>query len=164
MSQAQVPDQCALAVPGKISCEIRERDFFVGESAKSNVSNDARLEAIRPKIVPSRKPRPQAALEIQCSASGSPSPNASRKAFKSRLLRVWKLALLPCTFQFGAACKTAHVIAPFAMCDIQLLVVPFCGHGEVSHFVAAPLQSITAECRLDARLLDLGDVAAKFYL
>ena len=50
------------------------------------------------------------------------------------------------------------------MCDSQLLVVPFCGCGEVSHFVGAALQSITAKGRFDVRLLDLGDISAKFYL
>ena len=97
-------------------------------------------------------------------ATGSPSPNASRNAFKSRLLRACKLALLASHIPIRAAGKTAHAITPFAMCNIQVLVVPFGGRGEVSHFVAAPLQSIAAEGRLYARLLDLGDVTAKFYL
>jgi hypothetical protein len=60
--------------------------------------------------------------------------------------------------------KTAHVIAPFAMRDGQLLIVPFCGRGKISHFVAAPLQSIAVKGCLDARLLELSDVPAKFYL
>ena len=50
------------------------------------------------------------------------------------------------------------------MGDSQLLVVPFCGRGKISHFVAAALQLITAKGRFDVCLLDLGDIAAKFYL
>src|SRR5947199_180756 len=60
--------------------------------------------------------------------------------------------------------KTAHVIAPFAMSDGQLLIVPFCNCGEVSHFVVAPLQSIASKGCLDMCLLELSDVPAKFYL
>src|SRR6266536_3181898 len=50
MTQAQVPDQCALAVPRKISCEIGKRNFLVSEPAKGKVSDDIRLEALGPKI------------------------------------------------------------------------------------------------------------------
>ena len=85
-------------------------------------------------------------------------------AFRSRLLRALKTRRCCFTFQLGAPGKTAHTITPFAMCNIQQLVAPFCRGGEVSHFVAAPLQSIAAQGRLDARLLELGDVSAKFYL
>ena len=46
MSQTQVPDQCALAVPRKISCEIGKRNFLVRELSKSNVSDNSWLEAI----------------------------------------------------------------------------------------------------------------------
>src|SRR5438046_1015941 len=46
MSQTQVPDQCALSVPRKISCEVRKRNFLVSEAAKSNVSDNSWLEAI----------------------------------------------------------------------------------------------------------------------
>src|SRR5437879_11273623 len=46
MSQTQVSDQCALAVPRKISCEIGKRNFLVRELSKSNVSDNSWLEAI----------------------------------------------------------------------------------------------------------------------
>jgi len=62
----------------------------------------------------------------------------------------------------GASGKTAHAVTPFAMCDIQVLVIPFDGSGQVAHFVVAPFQSIAAQRRLYARLLDFCDVSAEF--
>ena len=50
------------------------------------------------------------------------------------------------------------------MGDIQVLVIPFDGSGQLSHFVVAPFQSIAAQRRLYARLLDFCDVSAEFYL
>ena len=57
--------------------------------------------------------------------------------------------------------KTALAVAPFAMCDIQVLIIPFRRSGQISHFVAAALQSVAAQRRFDARLFDFRDVSAE---
>ena len=97
-------------------------------------------------------------------ATGSLSPECIKKRFQIQTAARLQTRAAALHIPIRAPCKIAHAITPFAMCNIQLLVVPFRCRGEVSHFVAAPLQSIAAEGRLNARLLDLGDVTAKFYL
>ena len=64
----------------------------------------------------------------------------------------------------STARKSAHVVTPFAVCDIQALVVPFGGGGQVSHLVVAALQALATQRRLEPRILDFGDVSAELYL
>jgi hypothetical protein len=54
MAQPEVPEERALAIPGKISREIRERHRFVSEPAKGGVADHFRSKAIRPKIYRAR--------------------------------------------------------------------------------------------------------------
>src|SRR6266496_368353 len=163
MSQAQVPDQCALAVPRKISCEIGKWNFLVSEPAKSNVSDDIRLEAIGPKIYRAGNLDDWRRLKFDCRNRLAKS-ECVKKRFQIQTAARLQTRLVALHIPVGAPGKTAHTVVPFAMCNIQLLVVPFCCGGEVFHFIAAPLQSIAAEGRFYMRLLELGDVAAKFYL
>ena len=163
MTQAQVPDQCPLAVPRKISCKIGKRNFLVSEPAKGKVSDDLWLEAIGPKIYRAGNLDDWRRLKFDCRNRLAKS-ECVKKRFQIQTAA--RLQTRPAVFHIptGAPGKTAHTITPFAMCNIQQLVAPFCCRGEVSHFVAAPLQSIAAEGRFHVRLLKLGDVAAKFYL
>ena len=62
----------------------------------------------------------------------------------------------------SASGKTALAIAPFAMCDVQMLIIPFRSNGQISHFVAAALQSVPVQSRFYARLFDFRDVSAEF--
>jgi hypothetical protein len=64
----------------------------------------------------------------------------------------------------AASRKRAHVVTPFAVCDIQALVVPFGGGRQASHFVIAALQPLAMQRRLDPCILDFSDVSAEFYL
>jgi hypothetical protein len=163
MTQAQVPDQCALAVPRKISGEVGKRNFLVTEPAKGKVSDDIRFEAIGPKIYRAGNLDDWRRLKFDCRNRLAESERV-KKRFQIQTAARLQTRLVALHIPVSAPGKTAHTVTPFAMCNIQLLVVPFCCRGELSHFVAAPLQSIAAQGRLDARLLDLGDVAGKFYL
>src|SRR5205814_9324258 len=64
----------------------------------------------------------------------------------------------------SASGKTAIAIAPFAMCNVQVLIIPFGSGGQISHFVVAALQSVSLQRRLHARLFDFRDVSAEFQL
>src|SRR5207245_2545467 len=57
--------------------------------------------------------------------------------------------------------KTAVAVAPFAMCNVQVLIIPFGGSGQISHFVSAALQSVPVQGCLHVRLFDFGDVSAE---
>ena len=61
----------------------------------------------------------------------------------------------------SAASKIALSVAPLAMRDGQVLVVPFGSGRQVSHLVAAALQSLAAQRRLYARFFDFCDVSAE---
>jgi hypothetical protein len=64
----------------------------------------------------------------------------------------------------SAAGKTAQLVAPFALCNVQMLVSPLGGGKQVPYFVFASLQPIAAQRRLDSRFLDFCDVSAEFHL
>src|SRR5262249_17235104 len=46
MTHAQVPNQSALAIPGKIRAELRKRHLLVGELSKSSMSNHVRSKLL----------------------------------------------------------------------------------------------------------------------
>ena len=50
MMHPQIADECALAVPGKIGRQIRERHIFVRELPENSVPNDVRSKSFRSEI------------------------------------------------------------------------------------------------------------------
>src|SRR5438046_4276281 len=163
MSQTQVSDQCALAVPRKISCEIGKRNFLVRELSKSNVSDNSWLEAILSKFYGAGNLDRGRRLKFNADKWLAQSERIE-KSFQIQTAAGLETRAAALHIPIHAPGKAAHVIAPFAMSDGQLLIVPFCNCGEVSHFVVAPLQSIASKGCLDMCLLELSDVPAKFYL
>src|SRR5882757_2257565 len=163
MSQAQFPDHCALAVPRKISCEIGKWNLFVSELAKGKASDDIRLEAVGLKIYRAGNLDHRRRLKFDAGNRLAQS-ECVKKRFQIQTAARLHTRAASFHMPIGAPGKTANTTTPFEMCNIQLLIVPFCCRGEVSHFVTASLQSIAAQGRLDARLLHLCNVTAKFYL
>ncbi len=64
----------------------------------------------------------------------------------------------------AATGEGAFPVAPFTMRDIQSLVVPFGRGGQIINFVAAPLQSVAAQGRLDPGVFELCHVSAELQL
>ena len=56
------------------------------------------------------------------------------------------------------------MIFPFTAIDIEALIGPFGGRGQITDFILAALQLSAAQRRLDSRILQLREVSAEFYL
>ena len=89
-------------------------------------------------------------------------PECVEEKFQIQTAARLKIRAVALPIPIGAAGKTAQLVTPFALCDVQMLVLPLRRDGEVPHFVVAPLQSIAAQRRLDARILDLATSPVNF--
>ena len=61
----------------------------------------------------------------------------------------------------AATSEGAFPVAPFTMRDIQSLIVPFGRGGQITNFVAASLQPVPAQSRLDPGVFEFCDVSAE---
>src|SRR6266446_10090173 len=163
MAHAQVPNQCALPVPGKIRGEIREGGLLVRELPKRGVSDDFWSKSIRSEIYRAGNLDERRRVKFRACERF-----AQAKSIKKRLqiqaAARFEIGGVRFPVPISASGKTALAIAPFAMRDVQVPIIPFGSSGKISHFVAAALQSVPVQRRLYMRLFDFRDVSAELYL
>src|SRR5215472_374402 len=161
MAHAQIPNQCALAVPGKIGVEIGELRPFVRELPKSGVPDDFWTKSIRSEIkragdlVFGRRVKFRAGQRC-----------AQAESIKERLqiqaAARFEICSVGSPIPISASGKTALAVVPFAVCDVQVPIIPFRSSRQISHLVASTSQSVPVQRRLYSRLFDFGDVSAEF--
>ena len=138
MLDAQVPYQCALPVPGKISGEIRERHRLVGNLAKSGVTDDVWSKPIRSEIYEAGDFDQR--RRVKCHVRERATETQSiKKTFQIQAAAHLKICAVALPTPLGTARKTAHAVTPFAVCDLEALVVPFSHRRQVPNFVIAAL-------------------------
>src|ERR1051326_413272 len=163
MTDAQLVDECAFAIPRKIGGEIGERDVFVRERSKRSGPDDVRPKVLGAEIHRTGDFDQRGRIEVHIfeELSGTES---RKKCFQIEAALNLEFGGVAFPIPIAIAGETAPGVAPLAMRDIQPLVVPFCGSGEVSNFVAAALQSLSTHRRLDSSLFDFRDVSAELHL
>src|SRR5215471_10650668 len=163
MVDAQLVDECAFAIPRKIGGEIGERHVFVRERSKSSVSDNVRPKLLGAEIHRAGDFDQRGRIELRV-FERFPETESCKKCFQIEAALNLEFGGVAFPIPIAAAGETAPAVAPLAMRDIQPLVVPFCGSGEVSSFVAAALQSLPAQRRLDSSLFDFRDISAELHL
>src|SRR6266446_8469586 len=163
MPDAQIVDECAFAIPRKIGGEIGERHAFVRERSNSSVPDDVRPKLLGAEIHRTGDCDQRRRIELRV-FERFPETECSKKCFQIETALNLEFGSVAFPIPIATAGETALAVAPLAMRDIQPLVVPFCGSGEVSNFVAAALQSLPAQRRLDSGFFDFRDVSAELHL
>src|SRR5207249_3622760 len=163
MADAQLVDECAFAIPRKIGGEIGERHVFVRERSKSSVPDDVRPKLLSAEIHRTSDFDQRGRIELRIFERLAET-ESSKKCFQIKAALNLEFGGVAFPIPIAAAGETAPAVAPLAMRDIQPLVVPFCGSGEVSNFVAVALQSLTVQRRLNSSLFDFRDVSAELHL
>ena len=138
MLDAQVPYQCALPVPGKISGEIRERHRFVGNLAKSGVTNYVWSKPLGTEVQRAGDFHDRWCVKCDASECFAQSERI-KKCFQIQAAAQLKIRPVSFAAPIGAAGKIPCGIAPLAVCDLEALVVPFSHRRQVPNFVIAAL-------------------------
>ena len=66
-------------------------------------------------------------------------PESIKKGFQIQAAAQLEIGDVGFAVPISAPRKIALAVAPLAMCDVQVLVIPFGSSGQVSHFVTAAL-------------------------
>src|SRR5262249_5267242 len=161
MAHAQLPNQSALAIPRKIGAELRKRHLLVGELSKSSVSNHVRLKLLGAQFYRAGDFEQRRRMKFYVCYRSS-SIKGVEECFQIKSAVNLEFGSFAFSLPIAASGESAFAIAPFAMRDIQPLVVPFSRGREIVNFVAASLQSFPAQGRLYPGVFELCDVSAEF--
>ena len=161
MAHPQVANHCALTVPRKIGSEIGERHRLVVELPKSGVPDDFWPKFSWPEIYRPGDFDQRRRVKFRA-GERFPQAQSIKKRLQIQGAAYLEIGVVTFPVPISASDETALAVAPFAMCDVQVLIIPFSGGGQISYFIAAALQSVPVQRRLYVRLFDFCDVSAKF--
>src|SRR3954468_19884779 len=163
MPEPQVADHGALAVPRKIAAQFQERDVFVTEALDIDAANDAELRRVAGKIGGAGK------LEERRRIEGDIGEELRETGCVEKSLRVERASaleirrvLFPAPVR--APGESAQVIRPGALINVERLIRPLGGEGQVRYFVIAATQSFAGEDRFRMDGFELRKVPGEFYL
>src|SRR5207237_7376269 len=91
-------------------------------------------------------------------------PESIKESFQIQAAAHLEIGAVGFAVPIGAPGKTPLTVTPLEVRDGEVLVIPFGGSGQVSHFVVPALQSLAAQRRLYVRLFHFCDVSAELYL
>ena len=163
MAQPKAAQHAPRAIPGKISGQLQERDGPVGEVFDDRTADHAHARRRLGKISGSGK------LDQGRGGEGEIGQQLPETESVEKSLSVQRASRLKIgRFGFAAptrpARKIADTIIPIAAGNVERLIRPLRGEGQVLHFVGAALQAIGVQSCLGPGGLELGKVARKFYL
>src|SRR6476660_6743320 len=136
MAHAQIPNQCALAVPGKIRGELREGRLLVRELPKGGVPDDLWSKSIRSKIYRAGDLDQGRRVKFRAGERFAQAKSI-KKGLQIQGAARFEIGGVRFPVPISASGKAALAVAPFAMCDVQVLTIPFSSSGQVADFVAA---------------------------
>ena len=163
MAHTQVPDERALAVPGEIGSKIGERYLIITELPKGGVPDQIWPKSIRSEIYRAGDFDQRRRVKLDA-GEWFAQPESIKKGFQIQAAAQLEIGDVGFAVPISAPRKIALAVAPLAMCDVQVLLIPFASSGQVSHFVAAALQSVAAQRRLYVRFFDFCDVSGELHL
>ena len=163
MAHAQLVNECSFAIPRKIRTKIGERHIFIRKRSKSSVPDDVGSNLLRTEIYRTCDFDERRRTEFRFFERFAQTESI-KKCLQIEAALNLEFGDFAFPIPIGTTGDTAPVVAPLIMCNIQPLIVPFCGSGRVSYFIAVALQSVPAQRRLDSSLFDFRNVSGEFHL
>ena len=133
MTNAQLANHAALAIPGKIRVELQERNIFVTEALDVDAADEADLRRVVGEI--GRAGKLEERRRIQRYVREQRETGGVEKTFRVQRAAALEVGRFVLPIPTGAAGKIPDVVRPRALLDLQSLVRPFRGDGQVRHFV-----------------------------
>src|SRR5262245_37386978 len=132
MADAQLVNERSFAIPRKIRSEISERHVFIRERSKSSVPDYVGPKSLSAEIYRTGDFEQRWRIELHV-FERFPKTESNKKCFQIKTAPNLELGGITFRIPIATTCHTALFVAPLTVRDIQPLVVPFCGSGEISN-------------------------------